>query len=104
MAQISRVCAYLGTRILAITQPFLASWAENFYGNSGDYYLSMRNPNYDAYFSFFDFRPLLTGTWAWSPRAPLLVWASKPNQKFGPLGGPFGPITISKSCFRNFQA
>ena len=26
-----------------------------------------------------------------------------PNQNVDPLGGPFGPITISKSCFRNFQ-
>ena len=29
--------------------------------------------------------------------------ASKPNQKVDPLGGPFGPTAISKSCFRNFQ-
>ena len=29
--------------------------------------------------------------------------ASKPNQKVGPLNGPFGPITLSKSDFRDFQ-
>ena len=38
------------------------------------------------------FGPLLAGKWEWFS-------ASKPEQKVGPLGGPFGPTTISKSCF-----
>ena len=30
-----------GHVFLAITQPFFVNWAENFDGNSGDYYLSI---------------------------------------------------------------
>ena len=46
----------------------------------------------------------LAGKWAWSPIV-LLWWsgASKPDQKVGLQGGPFGPITIAKSRFQNIQ-
>ena len=49
-----RVMAKNGAHVL-----FWANWAENFYGRSGEYYLSighwrreLRNPSYDAYFLF----------------------------------------------------
>ena len=34
---------------------------------------------------------------------PLWFKASKPDQKVGPLDGPFGSTAISKLCCRNFQ-
>ena len=65
------------------------------------YRLVIRNPSYDAY--FFIFGPLLAGNWAWPPLAPLMVWGFQTYQNAGPLGGNFGPTTISKSGFQNFQ-
>ena len=35
--------------------------------------------------------------------SPIWFWASKPDQKFGPPGGPFESPAISKSCLRNVQ-
>ena len=60
--------------------------------------LVMSNPSYDDYFLliFFDF---LGHFWRENERG-----SSKPNQKVGPLGGPFGPTAMSESCLRNFQA
>ena len=41
----------------------------------------------------------------WFLGHPIPLWSgvSKPGQKVGTLRGPFGPTTISKLCFRNFQ-
>ena len=41
VAQIRRSYPYLGISFLAITKPFWANWTKNFYGNLGDYYLSI---------------------------------------------------------------
>ena len=60
-------------------------------------------PSYDAYFSVLIFWPLSAGKLAWPPRALLMAWGLQIRQKVGPLGGTFGPTTISKSCNRNFQ-
>ena len=77
---------------------FWANRAEVFYGGSGDHYLSIgEEKSKMLVFVFWFFGPLLAGKWAWPPRTD-----SKPDQKVGQLGGPFGPTAISKSCFRNF--
>ena len=62
------------------------------------YRLVMRNLSYDAYFSVLIF-------WATFGRkmGVATTCTPNPNQKDGQLGGPFGPTTVSKSCFRNFQ-
>ena len=49
-------------------------------------------------FHFWFFEPPLARKWAWPPCTPI-----KPDQKVGPLGGPFEPTAISKSCLQNFQ-
>ena len=92
------VWPYLGIRSLA-------NWAENFYGNSGDYYLYIYS-SYNAYFHFWFFGPLLAGKWTWPPQAPFMVrclQTQPSNQNVGPLNGPFKSTAISKSCLRNCQ-
>ena len=81
---------------------FWANWAEIFYGSSGDHYLSTCDEKSKFRCLFFIFKPILAGRWAWPPRAPLMVLGlqSKPNQKVGPLDGPFGPPAISFEIFR----
>ena len=70
------------------------------------YRLMVRNPNKGAYFSV----EVFFGLHFWrkmdaATTRPLWFGASKPDQKVGPLGGPFESttISISKLCFRNFQ-
>ena len=69
------------------------------YEGSGDYFLSI---GYDAYFLFLNFWATLAGKWVQPPRAPLMVWELKTQQKDGPLTRPFGQNFISKPCFLNF--
>ena len=45
MAQIRSACPYLGILFWPYLSPFWANWAEHFYGNSGDYYLSTGDEN-----------------------------------------------------------
>ena len=66
------------------------------------YRLVMRNLSHDAYFSFSLFWATFGGKWAWPLRAPPMVWGIQTDQKVGPLDGPFGSTTISKSCSRIF--
>ena len=63
----------------------------NFYGSSGDYYLSNgfeKSKSWciggHAYFLFFG--PLLAGKLAWPPRAPLMVWGFQTRPKSWPTG------------------
>ena len=67
MGQKWRTCPYLGKLFLAVTKPCWANCAEIFEGAQGTiiYRLVMRNQDYEAYFQFSIFRPLLTGKWAW---------------------------------------
>ena len=79
---------------------FWANWADIFYGSSRDPYLSIDDEKSQlrCLFSIFDF---LGHFWQGNGRGhhsrPKWSGASKPNQKVGPLGGPFGPTIISKS-------
>ena len=64
------------------------------------YRLVMRNLRLRSLFFSFDFRATFGRKMGVATtRAPNGL--EPPNQT--KMGGPFGPITISKSCFRNFQ-
>ena len=71
------------------------------------YRLVLINPSYEANISFLIFWATFGGKMGVASvhhAHPLWSGASKPDQKVGPLGGPFGSTAILKSCFRNFQA
>ena len=67
------------------------------------YRLVVRNTSFDAYFSDLIF---FGHFWLENGRGhharPKWSKASKPDQKVGPMGGPFGPTAIPKSCFLCF--
>ena len=95
MAKKWRTCPYFGIRFSAITQPFLGQfdwkfWLELMRLLSIDKWWEIQVIMLTFQFSFFG--PLLAGKWAW----PLWPGSSKPDQKVGPLGGPFGSTAISK--------
>ena len=120
MVKISRACPYLGIRFF--DHPFWVNWAENFCGNSKQFDLSIGDEKVKLWCrcSFFIWWATFGGKMEWPLRAPLMVWCwhtmlarrggtsslkvwgplnTKPNQKvINPLGGPFWPSAISKSC------
>ena len=78
-----------------------------FFGNSGDYNLSIGNEKSKLVctLSDFDFLGYFWRENGLSHNAGL-KWSgdSKPNQNVGLLGGPFGSTVILKTFFQNFQA
>ena len=94
---------YMGISFLAITQPFLTTRADNFYGNSRDYYLSIgvRNYVFDAILKNIIFwRENGRGRDGGAKRSG----TSRPGQKVGTMVETFGSTVISKTCHRNFRA
>ena len=72
------------------------------------YRLVVRNLSYDDYLTFLIFRAYFGGTIGVANTRALNDLGSpkfgvRTRQKIGPVGGTFGPITISKSCFRDIQ-
>ena len=106
MALIISIIPYMSIRFFAITwQSFVQSVLIFFYGNLGDYYLIIylfviRNHYYDGF---------LKKSYFWqengrgSHGGAKGYGASVPDQKVGPLGGLFGSIVISKTCFQKFR-
>ena len=103
MAQIRRVCPHLGIRFLAIAQPFLGQLGRKFLWELRRLLSINRWWQIQVMILFFilDF---WSNLWQENGCGHHKSGASKPKQKVGPLGGPFGPTAISKSYFRNFQA
>ena len=99
-------CQNNGIRFSAITQPFSGPIGLKYLQGAQEtiiYRLVMRSPSYDTYFSFLIFWATFGGKMnVATTRAPNGL-GFQARQKVGPLSGPFGPTTISKSYFRNFQ-
>ena len=93
--------AYAHT-FLDITQPSLG-W-KFFMETQETNYLSIGGEKSKVWYLFFSFN-FFDHFWQENGRRhhkrPLWFEASKPDQTFGPIGGPFGSNAISKSCFRN---
>ena len=89
---------------------FGSNKTEIFYGNSGDYYLSIgkeksKNLSYQVYFQIMYFwSTFLRENGRGHHAGPKECGAWNPTKKLlGPLRGTFGSTFISKTCYQNFQ-
>ena len=83
MRQKIPIIPFMGIRFLAITRPFLANWAEIFYGNSRGYYLPIGYKEFwlKALIAIFDFWVLLGPKKGRGPQIPIWFWdlETQPN-------------------------
>ena len=92
---------------MAITEPFFANRAEKFYGNSGDYYLSISFKEFWFWAFKLSFLIFLGPVGALKGRGPtdthMGLGPQNPNKKLAHLVDPFGHLLLSRNYVRNYS-